>query len=81
MQLLPLYCIAGKFGGKLNLAVAFKIAKLESAKLYDSHILCMVILYQTAKFKSTNTFAMSIWGPSAKFNSRQIFRLYGSNIP
>ena len=37
----------------------------------------MAIPYQTAKFKSGNIFAMAIWGPTAKFNSRQYFRLYG----
>ena len=38
----------------------------------------MAILYQTAKFKSTNIFAIAILGSTAKFNSRQYFRLYGS---
>ena len=38
----------------------------------------MAILYRTAKFKSANTFEMAIWDPTAKFNSRQYFRLYGS---
>ena len=38
----------------------------------------MVILYQTAKFKSANIFAVAIWGPTTKFNSRQYFRLYGT---
>ena len=38
----------------------------------------MVILYQTAKFKSANIFAVVIWGPTAKFNSHQYFRLYGT---
>ena len=38
----------------------------------------MVILYQTAKFKSANIFAVVIWGPTAKFNSRQYFQLYGT---
>ena len=33
---------------------------------------------KTAKFKSANIFAMVIWGPTAKFNSRQYFRLYGN---
>ena len=31
----------------------------------------MAIPYQTTKFKSTNIFAMAIWGPTTKFNSRQ----------
>ena len=38
----------------------------------------MVIPYQTTKFKSANMFAMAIWDPTAKFNSRQYFRLYGT---
>ena len=38
----------------------------------------MVIPYQTAKLKSTNIFAMAIWDPTAKCNSCQYFRLYGS---
>ena len=33
---------------------------------------------KTAKFKSANIFTMVIWGPTAKFNSRQYFRLYGN---
>ena len=33
----------------------------------------MAIPYQTAKF---NIFGMVIWGPTAKFNSRQYFQLY-----
>ena len=39
----------------------------------------MVILSQTAKFKSANIkfFAMAILGTTAKFNSLQYFRLYG----
>ena len=37
----------------------------------------MAIPYQTAKFKSANILAMAILGPTAKFNSRQYFWLYG----
>ena len=37
----------------------------------------MVIPYGTAKFISTNIFAMASWDPTAKFNSCQYFRLYG----
>ena len=37
----------------------------------------MVIPYRTTKFKSANMFAMAIWDPTTKFNSRQYFRLYG----
>ena len=36
----------------------------------------MVIPYQITKFKF-NIFAMVIWGPTTKFNSRQYFQLYG----
>ena len=36
----------------------------------------MPILCQTAKFKSVNILAKAIWDPTAKFNSRQYFRLY-----
>ena len=37
----------------------------------------MAIPYRTAKFKSANTFVMANWDPTAKFNSRQYFWLYG----
>ena len=37
----------------------------------------MGILYQIAKFKSTNNFVMGIWDPTAKFNSCQYFLLDG----
>ena len=76
------YNIAGKFGGELNLAVwrtAWTIAKLKSAKISFFVYICMAILYQTAKFKSTNMFVMVIWDPAAKFNSRQYFRLYSNS--
>ena len=36
----------------------------------------MAIPYRSAKFKSANTFAMAVWDPTTKFNSRQYFRLY-----
>ena len=38
----------------------------------------VAIPYRTAKFKPANIFATAIWGPTAKFNSRQYFRLYGT---
>ena len=65
-----------KFGG---LAVCMSTAKLKS-KIQNFLLayIRMAIPYQTAKFKSTNTFAMAIWDPTAKFNSRQYFRLYSS---
>jgi hypothetical protein len=37
----------------------------------------MAIPYRTAKFKSANILAIAILGSTAKFNSRQCFRLYG----
>ena len=40
----------------------------------------MAIPYRTAKFKSANIFAMAILGPTAKFSSRQYFRLYGIQL-
>ena len=36
----------------------------------------MAISYST-KFKSANSFVITIWGLTAKFNSRQYFWLYG----
>ena len=78
------YCIDGKFGGEFNLAVwrsIFTTAKLKSANITCLNIIiCMVIPYWTAKLKSTNIFTMVIWGPTAKFNSCQYFRLYGMLI-
>ena len=35
----------------------------------------------SAKFKSANIFVHTGWGQSAKFNARQIFRLYGISWP
>ena len=37
----------------------------------------MAIPYRTAKVKSTNILSIAILGSTAKFNSRQYFRLYG----
>ena len=39
----------------------------------------MAIPYRTAKFISANIFAMVILDPTAKFNSRQYFWLYGNS--
>ena len=75
--------MAGKFGGELNLAVwqsIFATTKLNLPIFHTCHI-CMAMPYRTAKFKSTNTFAMAIWGPTTKFNSRQDFQLYGMMKP
>ena len=63
-----------KFGG---LAVYITTAKLKFVKISYSHIiLCMAILYQTAKFKSTNILGIAILGSIAKFNSYQYFQLF-----
>ena len=40
----------------------------------------MAIPYRTAKFKSANIRAIEILGSTAKFNSRQYFRLYRSRL-
>ena len=40
----------------------------------------MAIPYRTAKFKSTNKFAMVIWDPTAKFDSHQYFQLHGNTF-
>ena len=61
------------FGG---LAVYITIAKLKFAKISYSHI--YVWQSRIAKFKSANILAIVIFGSTAKFNSRQYFRLYGS---
>ena len=42
-----------------------------------AYIIHMLIPYRTTKFKYTNSFTMVILGPTAKFNSRQYFQLYG----
>ena len=81
-----LYCIAGKFGGELNLAVWRTSVCLCNRQIkicqyfllaYTLSCIHMAIPYWTAKFKSANTFAMAILGPTTKFNSRQYFRLNG----
>ena len=74
------YCIAGKFGGELNLAVwrsALATVKLKFRQYFLLAYVHMAIPYRAAKFKSANIFAMAMLGPTAKFNSRQYFRLYG----
>ena len=51
------YHIAEKFGGELNLVVwqsNFAIVKLTPANISHFYNMCMVIPYQTVKFKSTN---------------------------
>ena len=71
------YCMAGKFGGELNLVVwqpAFATAKLKSTKISYLHIIYMygdpVSNHQIKE--------MIIWDPTAKFNSCQYFWLYGN---
>ena len=76
------YRIAGKFGGELNLAdwrSVFATAKLKSANISYLHIniIRMAIPYRTAKFRSTNIVAIVILAPTAKFNSRQLYGIYG----
>ena len=62
-----------KFGG---LAVYITTAKLKFTKISYS---LMAIPYQTGKFKSANILAIASLGSTAKFNSRQYFRLYGTS--
>ena len=71
------YRIAGKFGG---LAVYLNNRQIKIRQHFLLAYIRMAIPYQTAKLKSANTFAMAIWDPTAKFNSRQYFQLYGSII-
>ena len=63
-----------KFG---SLAVYITTAKLKCTKISYSHNIRMAIPYRTAKFKSATILAIVILGSTAKFNSRQYFRLYG----
>ena len=73
------YCIAGKFGGKLNLAVwqsVFATAYFKSANISNSHTYVWHSLTKLPKFKSTSIFVMAIWGPTAKFNPYPYFWLY-----
>ena len=67
------YRIAGKFGG---LVVLYITADLKFVKISYSHIIRMAIPYRTAKFKPASILAIAILGSTAKFNSRQYFRLY-----
>ena len=73
-QLATEYCIARKFGG---LVVYLNNRQIKIHQNFLLAYIRMAILYRTAKLKSANTFAMAIWDPTAKFNSRQYFRLYG----
>ena len=62
-----------KFG---DLAVYLNNRQIKICQNFLLAYICMAIPYRTAKLKSTNTFAMAIWDPTAKFNSCQYFRLY-----
>ena len=68
------YRIAGKFGG---LAVYLNNRQIKIRQNFLLAYIRVAIPYRTAKLNSTNTFAMAIWDPTAKFNSRQYFQLYG----
>ena len=74
------YRIAGKFGGELNLAVwrsTFATAKLKCANISYLHIYMWRSRTEPPNLNPPIFFAIAIWGPTAKFNSRQYFRLYG----
>ena len=72
-------CIINYTGINKNYHIAWKIlwgikfggwpSARATAKISYLHNICMAIPYQTAKFKSTNMFAMAIWEPTTKFNS------------
>ena len=63
-----------KFGG---LVVNLCNRQIKIHQYFILTYIHVAIQYRTAKFKSANIFAMTIWGPTAKFNSRQYFPLYG----
>ena len=63
-----------KFGG---LAVYLCNRQIKMRQYFILAYIHVAIPYRTAKFKSANIFAIAIWGPTAKFNPRQYFRLYG----
>ena len=63
-----------KFGG---LAVYLNNRQIKIRQNFLLAYIRVAIPYRTAKLNSTNTFAMAIWDPTAKFNSRQYFQLYG----
>ena len=66
-----------KFGG---LAVYLCNRQIKMRQYFILAYIHVAIPYRTAKFKSANIFAIAIWGPTAKFNSRQYFRLYGMHV-
>ena len=65
----------GKFGS-LTVYLCNRPIKTRQYFLLAYNYTYGAIPYQTAKFKSANIFSMAILGPTAKFNSRQYFRLY-----
>ena len=64
-----------KFGG---LVVRAYNRQIKVRQYFLHAYIRMAIPYRTAKFKSANIFARADSMRSAKFNSRQIFRLYGT---
>ena len=82
----PIYSTARIIGGELNLAVwqsTFVTVKLKLANI-NFHTCIPVYTYgdplpnHQIYYKSATIFAMVIWGPTAKFNSCQYFRLFGN---
>ena len=74
---LKLMCIDHNTVYTENLAVCLSNHQIKIRQNFLFTYIRMAILYRTAKFKYANMFAMAIWDPTAKFNSRQYFRLYG----
>ena len=80
------YHIAGKFGGELKkkdgLVVCLSNHQIKIRQDFLlAYNICMAIPYWTAKFKSTNTFAIAIWDPTTKFNSCKYFWLHSIRFP
>ena len=61
-----------KFGG---VVVYHCNCQIEIRQCFMLTYIHMAIPYRTAKFKSTDSFIVAIWGPTAKFNSRLYFWL------
>ena len=66
------YRIAGKFGG-LAVYLNNRQIKIRQNFLLAYYYTCG----DPVPNRQINTFAMAIWDPTAKFNSRKYFRLYG----
>ena len=74
------YRIARKFAGEYkfsDLAVYLCNCQIKIRQHFLLAHICKAIPYRTAIFKSANIFSMAILGPTAKFYSRQYYRLYG----